>query len=75
MKFAGMGHPIYEAWHDSQIARARGLAFSNGGSTFNPVRNKRFQLRINGVFLRNGLIDLAEILHAQISAQGSTFFA
>ena len=32
MKLAGMGHPIYQAWYDSQIARARGLAFSNGGS-------------------------------------------
>ena len=42
-------------------------------STFNPVRNKRLQLRINGRFLRNGLIDLAEILHAQISARCSTF--
>ena len=43
------------------------------GITFNPVRNKRFQLRINGRFLRNGLIDWAEILHAQISARCSAF--
>ena len=42
-------------------------------TTFNPARNKRFQLRINGGFLRNGLIDLAEILHAQISARCSAF--
>ena len=31
------------------------------------------QLKMDDVFLRNGKIDLAETLHAQISAQGLTF--
>ena len=41
--------------------------------TFNPVTYKRLQSRINGGFLRNGFLDLAEIFHAQIYARCSPF--